>query len=325
MKYLKLYEQFRLLESSTWSDKGTLDIDGKNYKINWGMPKLELTEIFQTLNHHKSSLPGEWLDSFGEIFNSKLPVEFSNQTDPTKEFITKSLEASMKGKATETNPEIIYSSYDLLQLDSIGGKKGDELIPYQNFIKEIHKAFWGGKSVQLSKDDVDTLAKNKKSEEGEGDSGFQKVIEDENFIDSLKIYYDIYIKTEDNPNGILDYSALGKNGGMKTIQDALPNMKEPSNPEHKELWKKYRVSDENLEKNSDAYWEFAKEIYNKANNYDGYFGKSFKYFEECVVSEKEVPLSAAIKIGDKLYLTGGNRRMTFWCGKKILPTIWIWS
>lgn len=49
MKYLKLYEQFRLIrESSDWMEK--LEINGKEFGINWGMPKLELTEIYQTLN-----------------------------------------------------------------------------------------------------------------------------------------------------------------------------------------------------------------------------------------------------------------------------------
>jgi hypothetical protein len=128
MRYLKLYEQFRLNESSDW--KQTLEINGKEYKINWGMPNLELAEIFQTLNHHKSNLPKEWSDSFGVIFNSSRPPEFSHQTDPSEEFINKPLEPSMKGQATPSNPEIKYSCYELLQLDSIGGKSGDDLVPY---------------------------------------------------------------------------------------------------------------------------------------------------------------------------------------------------
>ena len=325
MKYLKLYEQFRIMESSTWSDSGMLEVDGKNYKINWGMPKLELAEIFQTLSHHKSSLPNKWLDSFGVIFDSPRPEEFGHQTDPSEEFITKPLEASMKGKATPTNPEIKYSCYELLQLDSIGGKSGEDLIPYQNFIKEIHKSFWSGDKVQIKEDELNILAKNKSSESGEGDSGFQKIIEDENFINNLKIYYDVYIKTENNPNGILEAKLLTKEGCVTKIKEALPTMKEPTNPEHKKLWNKYRVSDEDLEKNPDAYQAFASEIYSKALDYDGYFGKSFKYFEESVVSGKEVPISAALKIGNELYLTGGNRRMTFWCGKRVLPIIWIWG
>ena len=322
MKYLKLYEQFRLNESSDW--KQTLEINGVEKKINWGMPKLELAEIFQTLNHHKSNLPKEWSDSFGVIFNSEKPEEFSHQTDPSEEFINKPLEPSMKGQATPTNPEIKYSCYELLQLDSIGGKSGDDLVPYHNFIKEINKAFWNGKKVQLDESQLQQLAKNKAGEPGDDVTGFHKVIEDEKYIDSIKIYYDIYVKKEDNTNGILDAELVGKAGCVGEIKKALPSMKEPDNVEHKEIWNKYRVSNEDLEKNPDAYQDFASEIYSNINNYDGYFGKSFKYFEDSIFNGKEMPLSAAVDMSGQLFLTGGNRRMTFYCGKKILPTIWIW-
>ena len=323
MKYLKLYEQFRLNESSDW--KQTLEINGKEYKINWGIPKLELAEIFQTLNHHKSNLPKEWSDSFGVIFNSERPEEFSHQTDPSEEFINKPLEPSMKGQATPTNPEIKYSCYELLQLDSIGGKSGDDLVPYHNFIKEINKAFWDGKKVQLDESQLQKLAKNKADEPGDDVTGFHKVIEDEKYIDSIKIYYDIYVRKEDNTNGILDAELVGKAGCVGEIKKALPSMKEPDNVEHKEIWNKYRVSNEDLEKNPDAYQDFASEIYSNINNYDGYFGKSFKYFEDSIFNGKEMPLSAAVDMSGQLFLTGGNRRMTFYCGKKILPTIWVWG
>ena len=329
MKYLKLYEQFRMVESSNWSDKGILEVDGTNYPINWGKPKLELAEVIQTLNHHKSKLPQKWIDSFGSILNGITPKDFTHQTDPSPDYINGPLDPSMKGQATPTNPEIKYSCYELLQLkeltiDNKTKVKGKDLIPYHNFIREIHKAFWSGDPTALTEEDIKSLAKNKSSEQGESEDGFQKIIENEKHIDNLKIYYDVYIKTENNPNGILDAELLNKEGCVPKIKEALPNMKEPINPEHKQLWKKYRVSDEELAKNPDAYQEFASEIYTKANRYDGYFGKSFEYFKEAVVKGKEVPLSAALKIGNELYLTGGNRRMTFWCSKKILPTIWVW-
>lgn len=329
MKYLKLYEQFRMMESSNWSDEDILEVEGKDYNIKWGRPKLELAEIIQTLNHHKSSLPKKWIDSFGVILNGITPKDFNHQTDPSPDYINKPLDPSMKGQATPTNPEIKYSCYELLQLkqltiDDDTKVEGEDLIPYHNFINEIHEAFWSGKPTKISESDLEILAKNKASEQGESEDGFQKIIENEKHIDNLKIYYDVYIKTQNNPNGILDSELLGEAGCVPKIKEALPNMKEPINPEHKQLWEKYRVSDEELAKNPDAYQEFASEIYNMALRYDGYFGKSFEYFKEALVKGKEVPLSAALKIGNELYLTGGNRRMTFWCSKKILPTIWVW-
>jgi hypothetical protein len=327
MKYLKLYEQFRLNESSDW--KETLEINGKEYKINWGMPKLELAEIFQTLNHHKSNLPKEWSDSFGVIFNSPRPEEFSHQTDPSAEFINKPLESSMKGKATPTNPEIKYSCYELLQLDSIGGKSGDDLVPYQNFIKEINKAFWNGKKVQLDEPKLQQLAKNKANEPGDDATGFHKVMLDSEFLDKFKIYYDIYVQTDLNPDGIVPPKSIGVETGWipKLRNDLLPNMKEPKDQKHNKLWKELREHDLNPDKSTNPDWkdqDSAQIIWNKLVNYKGYFGDSFDFFTDNIEKGGLMPLSAAVDMSGQLFLTGGNRRMTFYCGKKILPTIWVW-
>jgi hypothetical protein len=327
MRYLKLYEQFRLNESSDW--KETLEINGKEYKINWGMPKLELAEIFQTLNHHKSNLPKEWSDSFGVIFNSPRPEEFTHQTDPSAEFINKPLEASMRGKATPTNPEIKYSCYELLQLDSIGGKSGDDLVPYQNFIKEINKAFWNGKKVQLDEPKLQQLAKNKASEPGDDATGFHKVMLDSEFLDKFKIYYDIYVQTDLNPDGIVPPKSIGVETGWipKLRNDLLPNMKEPKDQKHNKLWKELREHDLNPDKSTNADWkdqDSAQIIWNKLVNYKGYFGDSFDFFTDNIEKGGLMPLSAAVDMSGQLFLTGGNRRMTFYCGKKILPTIWVW-
>jgi hypothetical protein len=326
MKYLKLYEQFILNESSDW--KETLEINGKEYKINWGMPKLELAEIFQTLNHHTSNLPKEWSDSFGVIFNSERPEEFSHQTDPSAEFINRPLESSMKGKATPTNPEIKYSCYELLQLDSIGGKTGDDLAPYHNFIKEINKAFWNGKKVQLDESQLQQLAKNKADEPGDDATGFHKVMLDSEFLDKFKIYYDIYVKTDLNPDGIVPPKSIGEKGWIPKLRDELlPNMKEPKDPKCKNLWLKLREHDENPDKSTNADWkdqDSAQIIWNKLVNYKGYFGDSFDFFTDNIEKGGLMPLSAAVDMSGQLFLTGGNRRMTFYCGKKILPTIWVW-
>ena len=334
MKYLKLYEQFRLNESSDW--KQTIEINGKNTTIKWGTAKLELAEIFQTLNHHKSNLPEEWQNSFGVIFNSERPEEFSHQTDPSKEFINKPLEPSMKGKATPTNPEIKYSCFELLQLDSIGGKSGEDLVPYHNFIKEIHKAFWepNGKKVQLDESQLQQLAKNKADEPGDDATGFHKVMLDSEFLDKFKIYYDIYAKTDLNPDGIVPPKSIGvETGWIDNLKnDLLPNMKEPKDSKHKKLWLELRKHDENPDKSTNQDWKdkdgkplhSSQIIWSNLVNYKGYFGDSFDFFTDNIEKGGEMPLSAAVYMGGQLFLTGGNRRMTFYCGKKILPTIWVW-
>ena len=326
MKYLKLYEQFRLVKESTeW--KKTIEIDGKEYNINWGMPKLEIAEIFQTLNHHKSSLPEKWSASFGVIFDSPRPEEFNHQTDPDKKFISESLEPSMMGKATATNPEIKYSCFDLLQLESIGGKSGDDLVPYHSFIKEIHEAFWGGKDVQLSEAQLLELAKNKKGEAGDGDSGFNKALEEKEFVNKKKIYYDIYVITDKNPDGVVPDSEIGENGWIPQLRGGLlANMKEPINPEHKNLWLELKEHDENPDKSTNPEWkdkDSAQIIWQMLIDYKGYFSGTFDYTTESIKKGSKIPLPAAVNMGG-LYLTGGNRRMTYFCLRDVLPTIWVW-
>lgn len=318
MKYLKLYEQFRLiLESSDW--KETIEIDGKEYKINWGMPKFEIAEIFQTLKHHKSSLPKGWIDSFGKIFDSEMPSEFNLQREPKEEYIRKTLDGSMKGKENDVTTE--YSSFDLLNLKKLGKATGKNLEPYHNFIKEMHNLFWkDGKNVQLTESQIKQLAENKGSEEGTNETGFHKAYENPEFIDGeFKIYYDIWAKTPDNPNGILEPERIGQKGCLDVIKENLSNMKEPNDPNHKELWKKYRSD------NPEEIQKFASEIYSKILNYQNYFGKSFGFFAKTIKEKGIMPLSAAVEINGNLYLTGGNRRMTFYCYQKVLPTIWIWN
>ena len=327
MKYLKLYEQFRFIKESTeW--KKNIEIDGKEYNINWGMPKLELGEIFQTLNHHKSSLPEKWSASFGVIFDSPSPEEFSHQTDPSNLFIAKSLEPSMMGKATPTNPEIKYSCFDLLKLESIGGKSDEDLVPYHNFIKEIHEAFWGGKEVQLSEEQLLELAKNKKGEAGDGDSGFHKALEEKSFVEKKKIYYEIYVITDKNPDGVVPDSEIGEKGWIPQLRGGLlANMKEPSNPAHKNLWNELREHDKDPNKSDNPDWkgkDSASIIWQMLIDHKGYFGGTFDYTTESIKKGSDIPLPAAVNMGG-LYLTGGNRRMTYFCLRDVLPTIWVWG
>lgn len=311
MRYIESYKKFRLNESTGW-DK-SVEIEGKKYEVNWGMPKLELAEIFQTLQHHKSSLPKEWSESFGVIFNSERPDEFTHQTDPHPDFLEKPLESSMKGKVG-TNPEIKYSCYELLQLESIGGKKDKDLEPYHNFIKTIGKAFWAGKKVQINESDLKVLAKNKEREGGDGDSGFSKILKDKTFIEKKKIYYETYCITDKNPDGIIPVDQIGKAGWIPKLNGGLlANMKEPKDPDQKKLWNE-------LKDKKDS----ANIIWNTIIEYKTYFGGTFDYTTESIKKGSKIPLPAAVKMGNGLYLTGGNRRMTYFCYNNVLPTIWIW-
>jgi len=209
----------------------------------------------------------------------------------------------------------------LLNLKKLGAATGKNLEPYHNFIKEMHNLFWkDGKKVQLTEPQIKQLADNKGSEKGTNETGFHKAYNNPEFIDGeFKIYYDIWAKTPDNPNGILDSEMLGKAGCVDVIEKNLPNMKEPTDPKHKELWKKYRSD------NPEEIKKFAQEIWRKMLNYQDYYGKSFGFFSKTIKEKGIMPLSAAVEINGNLYLTGGNRRMTFYCYQKVLPTIWIWN
>lgn len=335
MKYIKLYEQFKLIRESTgW--KETIDINGKEYRINWGMPNFEIAEIFQTLNHHKSLLPANWKESFGTIFDSEMPKEFNEQREPSKEYIDKPLEGSMKGKKNDVTTN--YSSFELLQLESLSGKTGEDLYPYtgedlypyHNFIKEVHKSFWdGGEKIQLNEVQLKQLAKNKASELGDSDTGFHKVMLDDKFLDKFKIYYDIYAKTDNNPNGIVPPKEIGELDWIPKLRNKLlPNMKEPSNPEHKKIWLQLKDHDKNPDRSVNPEWkdkDSAMIVWDNLIKYQGYFGNSFDFFTSTIEKGDTMPLSAAVNMGGQIFLTGGNRRMTFYCGKKILPTIWVWN
>jgi hypothetical protein len=330
MKYLKLYEQFRLLrESSDWKEK--IEIDGKEYQIEWGNPELELAEIFQTLNHHKSTLPQYLKDSFGSIFNKEMPEEFSHQKDFDKMHINKPLDSSKKGKQTGSNPEIKYSSYELLQLKKlvIDGEEitGDELNPYHNFINEINKAFWeGGKLVRLKNEQIQELADNKSKEEGDNETGFNNVLRDSEFVDKMKIYFDIYVKNDNNPDGIIPEDEIGEYGWVNKLRNGLlDNMKEPKNLNHKKLWNELRKHDENPDKENNNWKDSAQIIWGKLINYKPYFGDTFKYTSLNIKKGGKVTVPAAIELNGKLYLTGGNRRMSFFCYNRVLPTIWTWG
>ena len=152
---------------------------------------------------------------------------------------------------------------------------------------------------------------------------------DSEFLDKFKIYYDIYTQTDLNPDGIVPPKSIGEKGWIPKLRnELLPNMKEPKDPKHKKLWLELKEHDKNPDKSTNPDWkgqDIAQIIWSNLINYKGYFGDSFDFFTDNIEKGGEMPLSAAVDMGGQLFLTGGNRRMTFYCGKKILPTIWVWG
>ena len=152
---------------------------------------------------------------------------------------------------------------------------------------------------------------------------------DSEFLDKFKIYYDIYTQSDLNPDGIVPSKSIGEKDWVSKLRnDLLPNMKEPKDEKHNKLWKELREHDKNSDKSTNPDWkgqDSAQIIWSNLINYKGYFGDSFDFFTDNIEKGGLMPLSAAVDMGGQLFLTGGNRRMTFYCGKKILPTIWVWG
>ena len=64
-----------------------------------------------------------------------------------------------------------------------------------------------------------------------------------------------------------------------------------------------------------------KDDIRKAGQYD-YYKNTWGVLDK-QIREGEVSASSVISIGGKMYLVGGNRRMAFYIGSGINPTIWL--
>ena len=100
----------------------------------------------------------------------------------------------------------------------------------------------------------------------------------------LKKYFDKVVKSEDNPNGI----PLERFGTAKVKVD-YPN-----------FWNDY---------------------YPKALDYYEYFQKTFDFVGSSVKGGEEIAMPSVIKIGNKMLLLGGNRRMTYCIINNVLPSV----
>ena len=63
-----------------------------------------------------------------------------------------------------------------------------------------------------------------------------------------------------------------------------------------------------------------KDDIKRANKYS-YYQNTWKFLDK-QIREGEVSASSVLQIGDKMYLIGGNRRMAFYIGSGINPSIW---
>ena len=274
MKYIKLFESY-ILEN--WNVNPQVEIGGEEHTIKWSSGELELSEIIQAFSQRKDLIPKDW-DSFKSVFNYKYPDQFSNQKDTNENDIN----IGLKSSYNSGNVDIKYTSADLLKIDkfTIDGKEVDAK-PYHDFIKGINKVYWSGGKKQLSESELKSLAKEVENEEGR--VSFANVINDSNFMNKLKKYFDKVLKTKENPSGV----PIERFGTVKVKVD------------YPDMW----------------------DDYEKALQYYEYFQKTFDFMGDSIQKGEELALPSVISVNNKMLLLGGNRRITYCVINNILPFV----
>jgi hypothetical protein len=274
MKYIKLFESY-ILEN--WNVNPQVEIGGEEHTIKWSSGELELSEIIQAFSQRKDLIPKDW-DSFKSVFNYKYPDQFSNQKDTNENDIN----IGLKSSYNSGNVDIKYTSADLLKIDkfTIDGKEVDAK-PYHDFIKGINKVYWSGGKKQLSESELKSLAKEVENEEGR--VSFANVINDSNFMNKLKKYFDKVLKTKENPSGV----PIERFGTTKVKVD------------YPDMW----------------------DDYEKALQYYEYFQKTFDFMGDSIQKGEELALPSVISVNNKMLLLGGNRRITYCVINNILPFV----
>ena len=193
------------------------------------------------------------------------------------------IKIGLKSPYKSGNVEIKYTTFDILDMDKLT-MEGEEVDakPYHDFIKIFHEIYWSGTKKMLSEVELKKLTEDVGYEEGR--PSFVNILYDNNYLDGLKKYFDKVVKSEDNPNGI----PLERFGTAKVKVD-YPN-----------FWNDY---------------------YPKALDYYEYFQKTFDFVGSSVKGGEEIAMPSVIKIGNKMLLLGGNRRMTYCIINNVLPSV----
>ena len=216
-------------------------------------------------------------------FKSIFERQFPEEFSHQRDTDPNDINIGLKSPYKSGNVEIKYTTFDILNMDklTIDNKKVDAK-PYHDFIREFHKIYWSGIKKQLSGMELEKLAKDVGYEKGR--PGFVNILYDDNYLGDLKKYFDKVVKSEDNPNGI----PLERFGTAKVKVD---------------------------------YPDFWIDYYPKALDYYEYFQKTFDFVGSSVKRGEEIAMPSVIKIGSKMLLLGGNRRMTYCIINNVLPSV----
>jgi len=279
---MKYLKLYESFIESSWNDDSGVLIDGTKYTIKWKSGELELSEIMQAFSQRKQLIPKEW-DSFKSIFEGTYPSEFSHQRDINPTDIKNKLNSPYRSG----NVEIKFTTANLLKLPELtivddGKVKKVDAKPYHDFINAVHKIYWSGTKTQMSEVDLKKLAEDVGYEEGR--PSFVNILYDNTYLGNLKKYFDKVVKSEENPKGI----PLERFGTAAVKTD------------YPDLWDNY---------------------FPEALDYYEYFQKTFNFVGSLVKKGEDLAMPSVIKVGGKMLLLGGNRRLTYCIINRVLPSV----
>jgi hypothetical protein len=216
-------------------------------------------------------------------FKSVFEGHYPSEFSHQRDTNPNEIKVGLKSPYKSGNVEIKYTTFDILKMDklTIDGKKVDAK-PYHDFIKQIHRIYWAGTKKQLSEAELQKLAEDVGYEEGR--PSFVNILNDNTYLGGLKKYFDKVVKSEENPNGI----PIERFGTAKVKVD---------------------------------YPDFWDDYFPKALDYYEYFQKTFDFVGSSVKKGEEIAMPSVIKIGGKMLLLGGNRRMTYCIINNVLPSV----
>lgn len=261
----------------------TEELISKDTKVNWGNAEFEVKEMFRVFNDKRDELPDEFLVG-GEKFT--LDKSIFGTKGKAMDFEPEEFEQQVEdstGKHTDTSKELRTTSEDLLRKTTYTLKNGEN-VDAKPYYEFIKLSRKLFWTGQKVQLDESGVKKLADDSQSIGRGDFAKFLKDAGEYQRLKVSYD---KTMEF------LKSKGAEDRLNTPQ----------------VFKDFPDID--------------KQAYGEACEFVDYYGGSFDFFDENIEKGGKMPLTSAIEIGGKLYIIGGNRRMTYYVLSGINPTIWL--
>jgi hypothetical protein len=261
----------------------TEEFVSKETKINWGQSEFEVKEMFRVFNDLRDELPEEFIID-GEKFT--IDKSIFGTVGKAMDFEPEEFEQQVEninGNHTDPSKELRTTSEDLLRKTTYTLKNGEK-VDAKPYYEFIKLCRKLFWNGEIIQLDESGVKKLADDSQTIGRGDFVKFLKDAGEYQRLKVSYD---KTMD-------------------------------------FLKEKRAEDRfNTEQVFKDFPDIDKQAYQEACQFVSYYGGSFDFFDEHIGRGGEMPLSSAIEIGGKLYLVGGNRRMSYYVLSGINPKIWL--